>query len=81
MVTLNKTLLSKCNKDNEAELRESFAHAHLFREKMVEVLEDKLKSAHNRQISDSAYDSAGWPYKQADLSGYQRAIEEIKKFF
>ena len=43
------------------------------------LLEEGKEKARNTQISNSSYDSPAWSERQADLNGYQRAMEEIKQ--
>lgn len=51
------------------------SHDVLFR--LQEILKDKISDARQSQLSSSSFDKPSWAYKQADLNGYQRALEEI----
>lgn len=53
--------------------------AHL-RRRLVEIAEKKKEDALKRSISDKAYDSPNWAYKQADLAGFMRALDEICEY-
>ncbi len=78
---MKKSLLSTCKtQDEEILLRQSFKAAIPFRDALEEVLESKMKEAHNAQISSQGYSTNAWPYKQADFCGYQRALKEIISF-
>ena len=50
------------------------------RRRLIEIAEKKKESALKNNISDKAYDNPNWAYKQADLSGYMRALDEICEF-
>ena len=81
MVKLQKGMLNKCqSKAEETELRQSYASAHLMREKLSQVLSDKAEEAQRASLAKEGYESAAWAYKQADNVGYQRAIQEILKY-
>lgn len=75
---MKTSLLNKAEgAEQEVELRQSFAAAHLLREKLIEVLLDKAALSQKLSISKDCYELAGWPYLQADTVGYQRALQEV----
>lgn len=75
---MKKSLLNKCESpEQERELKQSFVAAHLLREKLGEVLVDKAVNAQRNSIGKEGYDCPNWAYKQADIVGYQRALNEI----
>lgn len=47
-------------------------------ERPIQLIGIKIEDARKKQISDESYDSPAWSERQADLNGYQRALEEIK---
>ena len=47
-------------------------------DRVIVLLEEKKNTARKKQISDSSYESPAWSERQADLNGYQRAIESIQ---
>lgn len=48
-------------------------------ERPLELIGIKIEDARKTQLSDSSYDSPAWSERQADLNGYQRALEELKQ--
>lgn len=48
-------------------------------ERSRELIGIKIEDARTKQLSDDSYDSPAWSERQADLNGYQRALEEIKQ--
>jgi hypothetical protein len=54
------------------------ANKDLF-DRVSALLEERKEIARKTQISNSSYDSPAWSERQADLNGYQRAMEEIKQ--
>ena len=59
------------------EVRSNFDASALTRKRLETLLQDKLEF--RRRISGGVdqYANASWPYLQADLVGYERAITEI----
>lgn len=63
------------------EIRSEYAASPLLRRRVKEMLDDKASSAIKEGISKEGYDTSNWAYKQADLCGYLRALEDIKNLF
>ena len=57
------------------DIRASFTGSSLIRERMEEIVEDKIKATYSTKPED--YDNPSWAYKQADSAGYRRAMREI----
>lgn len=53
------------------------ANKDLF-DRVIHLLELRKESARKTQISNSSYEQPAWSERQADLNGYQRALDEIK---
>jgi len=60
------------------ELRSNFLASKMVRERLAEMLDAKLNSSVRASRSSESYDSPNWALKQADATGYQRALEEVK---
>ena len=60
------------------ELRANFLASKMVRQRLVEMLDAKLSSSVRASRSSESYDSPNWALKQADATGYQRALEEVK---
>lgn len=60
------------------ELRANYMTSKMVRERLTEMLDTKLSSSIRASRSSESYDSPNWALKQADATGYQRALEEVK---
>ena len=60
------------------ELRANFLASNMIRRRLVEMLVAKLSSSVRASRSSESYDTPNWALKQADATGYQRALEEVK---
>jgi hypothetical protein len=47
------------------------------RERLAELLKDKITSLHRDNLSRNKYESPSWALVQADGTGYERAMNEI----
>ena len=65
------------NAKQKESLKASFGASKDIREKLTEISKDKILVLRAKRISESAYESPNWAYQQADLCGYERALEEI----
>ena len=73
-----KTSLTKgLNQDDRNEIKGLFVAALRLRKQLVKVLDEKKKVAENESLTKEGYDSPSWAYKQADLVGYKRALNEL----
>ena len=55
-------------------IRQDVALAHNAFKRLLVILNDKFKNS-----SSQDYDIAAWPFYQADLLGYNRALTEVRK--
>ena len=65
------------DKDLTTEIKQHFASSSILRKRLIEMLLDKEREASKGGRSKSGYDCPNWAYKQADLVGYNRALEEV----
>jgi hypothetical protein len=63
--------------DEIQEFKGLFLEARLVRKRLIQVLEEKRQSVQNERLSKEDYGSNSWAYKQADLNGYERGINEL----
>ncbi len=63
------------------EVRSEYAASPLLRRRVREMMDEKSESALKEGVSKEGYETPNWAYKQADLCGYLRALEEIKNLF
>lgn len=47
-------------------------------QRLKKILDEKLDAANANPTTQ--YDQAAWAYKQADLNGYNRAINDVLKY-
>lgn len=74
---MKKSLTTGLNATEEKDVRDEFASSAALRGRLIKLMLDKRDYAITQNISDKNYDSPNWAYKQADLVGYMRALEEI----
>lgn len=70
-----KTLWTKGSK-NPKEIALHFKEAHILRERLVVMLEEKIDSEIRERLNKSSYTSPSWALRQADSLGYMRALKE-----
>ncbi|MDB4302071.1 hypothetical protein N9924_00745 [bacterium] len=63
--------------DHAKEVSGDYKGALILRKRLAHILDDKLSSAENGSRSKDGYDCPNWAYKQADIIGYKRALQEI----
>lgn len=59
------------------EIKAEYKAAVLMRKRLVLLLKEKIGDTLVSGRSKSGYDCPNWAYKQADMSGYLRAIDDI----
>ena len=73
-----KTSLTKGLDEQKAtEFTQEFIASAFFRSHFIKLLQDRTSSHRLKSISDDAYSNPNWALKQADLVGYERAINEV----
>jgi hypothetical protein len=65
------------NPERSLEVHREFKEALLFKKRLLELLEEKLKTKQTETLSKDLYKDSSWAYFQADGIGYQRGISEI----
>lgn len=65
------------SEQQQEEVRKEYASSPVLRERLNRILSDKLETARTAARSRIKYESASWPYYQADMIGYERAISEV----
>lgn len=63
--------------EREKDVRGDYVSSLVTRKRLVEMLQDHIKTAEKTSLNKDGYDIANWPLKQADLIGYKRALGEI----
>lgn len=68
---------SGMNEEQKEELKSSFYASNEIRKRLKEILTMKYESARVEMRSKDTYESPNWAFKQADLCGYERALNEV----
>ena len=74
---MKKNLILGLNPTEEKDVRDEFNSSSALRGRLTQMMRDKRENAITSNISEKSYDCPNWAYKQADLAGYLRALEEI----
>ena len=64
--------------DESEEFKQRIKLAAPVLERLTKILDEKLVEANANRITQ--YDQAAWAYRQADLNGYNRAINDVLKY-
>ena len=67
-------------KDDEerAEFKKYVENSISLLDRLTEIINMKIGTAERSRLSEKDYALATWAYKQADLNGYLRALNEMK---
>ena len=65
------------DKDQTSEIKMSFKSALILRKRLISMLEDKELENIRAGRNKDGYDCPNWAYKQADLQGYLRALNDV----
>lgn len=73
-----KTVLLKGMDEQKAdEMRQMFAASAHVRNRVIEILQEKIATNNKITRSKDSYNIANWAYLQADAVGYERAMQEV----
>lgn len=59
------------------DLKGDFLSSQVLRNRLKEIVEDKINESAVKSRSKDNYSSPNWAYEQADSKGYERALTEI----
>lgn len=76
---LSKVWTAHLQSEDRSSFTERFIASKELFDRLNRILEDKTKEARRKQLSTTTYELPAWSENQADLNGYQRAMEEIIK--
>lgn len=74
---MKQSWISGLEKDAVGEIKSHFLSSLILRKRLVDMLRSKEEEAVKSGRSKSGYDCPNWAFKQADLAGYTRAINEV----
>jgi hypothetical protein len=61
----------------QREVEKAFYSSQYIRERLIEILQEKITIKRRATRGDDRYQDPSWAYFQADGIGYERAMEEI----
>jgi len=59
------------------QIKADFKGSYPLRERLSEMLTDKINASNKNARNKDNYAQAGWAYLQADAVGYERALNEV----
>ena len=63
--------------ERATEVKKDFVGSAILRKRLIELVEEKMKTSRDASTSLDAYTSPNWAYLQADARGYERALKEV----
>ena len=75
---MHPILSSHLTKEEKNKFEEYVRNNLTLLNRLRDIVDEKIKSAERSQIDKVNYDSAAWPYLQADLIGTIRALKSIR---
>tara|TARA_R110000851_G_scaffold194516_2_gene345359 strand:- start:418 stop:657 length:240 start_codon:yes stop_codon:yes gene_type:complete len=63
--------------DSAKQIKDSFDGGSYLREKLIELITNKMGAADKAGLLKEGFDSPNWALKKADETGYKRAAIEI----
>lgn len=63
--------------EKKREVRQDFIQAHNLRQRLKELLEEKIEAKRSEVRKNNTYESPNWALVQADAVGYERALFEV----
>lgn len=74
---MKSSWLKGLDPERAKDVRGDYLSSLVTRKRLIEICEERIKTADKTSLNKEGYDIANWALKQADLIGYKRAIEEI----
>jgi hypothetical protein len=74
---MKTSLTAGLTPQQKSEIVSSFLASARLRERLINVLTDKLDARRRELRQTTSYENANWAYTQADLIGYERAVYEL----
>ena len=71
------TLIKGLTEAQVKEFNSDFVAAVSIRERFKTILQDKIDVQRSKGREDEAYTSSAWPYRQASINGYEKAMLEV----
>lgn len=74
---MKKSWTDGLDKEEAREIEQEYRGARRLRERLTEMLQKKSNVKQKMGRSEERYGEPAWPFHQADINGYTRAIEDI----
>ena len=66
------------DEEEKEEFKKYVENSSTLLDRLTEIIKNKINSAEATRLLEKDYSLTSWPFKQADLNGYLRALKEIK---
>lgn len=66
------------DEEEKVDFKAYIANSTALLDRLTDIINMKIDAAEKARVSEKGYDNATWPFKQADLNGFVRALNEIK---
>lgn len=74
---MKKSWVQSLETQQASDVRANYVGSNIMRKRLVKMLQDKLDEACTTSRSKIGYDNPNWAYLQADVRGYERALQEV----
>jgi len=64
-------------KERQIDIRQNFKESLVMRQRLIEMLEAKIRTSQRQGRSEASYDNPNWALLQADKRGFERALEDV----
>jgi hypothetical protein len=75
--SLKTSLLKGLDEKDKKEMKGLFIEALRLRQLFIKRLEEKKAEVQTERLSKTDYDNPSWAFKQAELNGYERSMNEL----
>lgn len=74
---MKTSLLKGLDEKEKMEMKGLFIEALRLRRLFIKRLEEKKAEVQSERLSKTDYDNSSWAFKQAELNGYERSLNEL----
>ena len=74
---MKTAIIAGLDKEDKEEIEQAFLASARLRKRLSDILEGRVENARKEIRKVEGYENPAWPYRQADMIGYERAIYEV----
>jgi hypothetical protein len=63
--------------DQKHDIEEAYKNSSLIRDRITQLLKAKIQEQDKKGRSEELYDSPNWELRQADINGFNRALDYV----